>query len=124
MRAEPVSPLRCKAVVAILLVALVPRLISLVRNPLIGADSSRFLQSAERFEEGDYRGMIDDSYHPLTASFIGTLNLVQNLVLPVTQDLRQEQQRREREQGRNLNVFTHEILHLCAGWTLPSGKNG
>ncbi|MEE8142963.1 MAG: glycosyltransferase family 39 protein [Planctomycetota bacterium] len=92
----PVSPLRCRAVVAILLVALVPRLISLVRNPLIGADSYRFLQSAERFEEGDYRGMLDDSYHPLTASIIGTLNQFQNLLLPHPQGLRQEQERRER----------------------------
>jgi 4-amino-4-deoxy-L-arabinose transferase-like glycosyltransferase len=79
-----------------MLVALGVRLATLIQNPLIGADSSRFLASAEAFEKGDYETAIRDPYHPLTAWLISRVNLLQRGIQGTPEDLRARLAQRER----------------------------
>lgn len=89
---------RCDArsVLLILLLALGVRLVCLARSDLIGTDSMRFLQAAQRFEHGEPWRAISDPYHPELAFFTATLNTAQNRLLGTPHGFDEERQRRER----------------------------
>ena len=101
-RSEGLRRLRWKMVLAIVLLALSVRVVCVLRAPLIGTDSWRFLRAAENIEDGDLLAASSDSYHPMTAFLIAGANLVQGWLVESDAHLRAEerlpadQRRRER----------------------------
>jgi hypothetical protein len=85
-----------KLIACVMLLALVLRVASAERSLLIAADASRFLNSAERVEAGDFQGAIADVYHPLTAYATGAVNAVQRAAFGVPPEFRAELLQRER----------------------------
>ncbi len=95
----------------ILLLALGLRVVSAWRSDVIGADSYRFLAAADSFSDGDWRGAVHDSYHPLTALLIAGVDTVQHRVLPATADFSIDQRRRERA-----GFFVSIVAGLLVVW--------
>lgn len=94
--------LRWKMVFAVILLAVTVRVVCVVRAPLIGTDSWRFLSAAENIENGDHLAASTDSYHPMTAFLIAGANRVQSWFVAAgdpssaADRLPDEQRRRER----------------------------
>jgi len=62
-------------VVPVLLLALVARGLEASRHDTIHNDAPRFLQIAERFADGNWRGALEDDFHPLTGLLIAGLGV-------------------------------------------------
>ncbi|MEM7264030.1 MAG: hypothetical protein AAF488_18740, partial [Planctomycetota bacterium] len=87
---------------AIILIAFVVRGVCVLGQPLIGADSSRFLAAAELIEGGEQHQAVRQDYHPLPAFVFATANRMQGWFLSdsgATQEpnaFQADQSRRER----------------------------
>ena len=62
----------------VLLLALVLRIGCLILNPMIGADSLYFLQTARHFSNGEWEQALIHPYHPLTSLLVSLADKVHN----------------------------------------------
>ncbi len=84
-----------RRVLAVIAVALVARVVCVLGQPLIGADSARFLAATEMVEKGQYNGTLREDYHPLPAFVFATANRAIGAVVGESEDARAARQRRE-----------------------------
>lgn len=84
-----------RALFWILLASLLIRLVCLFGQPLIGADASRFLASAEKVEQGQLHEAVQDVYHPLASFAFGQINRLQLVIRGEPSGFREAQARRE-----------------------------